>query len=75
VNTKRDVPFSLIYPPPLLCTGHNTLIMCKSELTEVYIADNAVMVGWASMHRFLSHDYDDYGISLRPKWSLEELSS
>ncbi|CAA7259252.1 unnamed protein product [Cyclocybe aegerita] len=35
--------------------------------------DNAVMIGWASMHRFLDGDVDEYGIDLRPKWSLEDL--
>jgi len=33
------------------------------------------MIGWASMYRFLAHDYDDYTINLRPKWNLEELAS
>lgn len=31
------------------------------------------MIGWASMHRFLSGDTDDYSIDIRPKWSIEEL--
>lgn len=35
--------------------------------------DNAVMVGWASMHRFLGQDYDDYTIDLRPNWSIDEI--
>lgn len=35
--------------------------------------DNAVMVAWASMHRFLANDTDTYDIGLLPKWSLEEL--
>ncbi|OJT11124.1 tRNA N6-adenosine threonylcarbamoyltransferase [Trametes pubescens] len=35
--------------------------------------DNAVMIAWASMERFLSGDTDDYSIESRPKWSLEEL--
>ncbi|TFK44575.1 Gcp-like domain-containing protein [Crucibulum laeve] len=35
--------------------------------------DNAVMIGWASMHRFLAGDYDDYGVELQPKWSIEDL--
>ncbi|THV06781.1 peptidase M22, glycoprotease [Dendrothele bispora CBS 962.96] len=35
--------------------------------------DNAVMIAWASMHRFLAHDYDDYSINPRAKWSIEEL--
>ncbi|KZS98357.1 glycoprotease [Sistotremastrum niveocremeum HHB9708] len=34
--------------------------------------DNAVMIAWASMHRFLNHDHDDYTIDLRPTWSIEE---
>ncbi|PPQ65012.1 hypothetical protein CVT26_015721 [Gymnopilus dilepis] len=35
--------------------------------------DNAVMISWASMHRFLANDTDPYSIELRPKWSIEEL--
>jgi N6-L-threonylcarbamoyladenine synthase len=36
-------------------------------------ADNAVMIGWASMHRFLANDTDQYDLDLRPKWSIEDL--
>ncbi|TFK25491.1 glycoprotease [Coprinopsis marcescibilis] len=36
--------------------------------------DNAAMIGWASMRRFLLKDYDEYEIELRPKWSLEDLA-
>ncbi|KIL68931.1 hypothetical protein M378DRAFT_71041 [Amanita muscaria Koide BX008] len=35
--------------------------------------DNAVMIGWASMGRFLAGSHDDYTIDLRPKWSIEDL--
>jgi N6-L-threonylcarbamoyladenine synthase len=38
-------------------------------------SDNAAMIGWASMHRFLSNDHDDYSIELRAKWSIEELAN
>jgi tRNA A37 threonylcarbamoyltransferase TsaD len=34
--------------------------------------DNAVMIGWASMHRFLSEDTDEYSILIRPKWSIDD---
>ncbi|TFK75318.1 peptidase M22, glycoprotease [Pluteus cervinus] len=37
--------------------------------------DNAVMIGWASMTRFLQGDHDEYTIGLRPKWNIEELGS
>ena len=37
--------------------------------------DNAVMIGWASMHRFLNGDTDDYSIEQRPKWSLHDLEN
>ncbi|KAG6369494.1 glycoprotease family-domain-containing protein [Boletus reticuloceps] len=36
--------------------------------------DNAAMIGWASMHRFLTGDYDDYSVELRSKWSIETIS-
>ncbi|KAL7281011.1 hypothetical protein ACG7TL_004313 [Trametes sanguinea] len=35
--------------------------------------DNAVMIAWAAMDRFLAGDTDPYSIESRPKWSLEEL--
>jgi len=35
--------------------------------------DNAVMIAWASMHRFLAGDFDDYSIEHRAKWSIEDL--
>ncbi|KAI0700901.1 glycoprotease [Cytidiella melzeri] len=35
--------------------------------------DNAAMIGWASMHRFLEGDYDDLSVELRVKWDIEEL--
>ncbi|KAI9442758.1 Gcp-like domain-containing protein [Lactarius indigo] len=35
--------------------------------------DNAVMIGWASMHRFLAESTDDYSILIRPKWSLDDI--
>ncbi|KAJ7209560.1 Gcp-like domain-containing protein [Mycena pura] len=37
--------------------------------------DNAVMIAWASMHRFLARDYDDYSIETLPTWSLEDLKN
>ncbi|KAL0956098.1 hypothetical protein HGRIS_002267 [Hohenbuehelia grisea] len=35
--------------------------------------DNAAMIAWAAMYRFLDNDFDDYTIDLRPEWSLENL--
>ncbi|KAH7905452.1 glycoprotease family-domain-containing protein [Hygrophoropsis aurantiaca] len=35
--------------------------------------DNAAMIAWASMHRFLTGDHDDPTIDLRAKWSIESL--
>ncbi|KAI4521924.1 peptidase M22, glycoprotease [Schizophyllum commune Loenen D] len=36
--------------------------------------DNAVMIGWASLHRFREKDYDDYSINPKSKWSIEDLT-
>ena len=36
-------------------------------------ADNAAMIAWAAMDRFLAGDTDPYSIESRPVWSLEEL--
>lgn len=38
-------------------------------------SDNAAMVAWASLDRFLSGDTDPYSTDLIPKWSLEELDA
>lgn len=68
-------PISLNFPPPSLCTGNYSVPSncepCKLNLPS----DNAVMIAWASMHRFLARDYDDYTINLRSKWNIDELSS
>jgi N6-L-threonylcarbamoyladenine synthase len=39
------------------------------------LSDNAAMIAWAAMHRFLSNDHDDYSVELRAKWPIEELTS
>ena len=51
----------------------DVLIVVRSLMCDH--ADNAVMIAWASMHRFLAGDFDPYSIAIRPKWSIEELSS
>ena len=45
-------------------------MMCNANPAH---SDNAAMIAWASMERFLSGDTDPYDIDLRPKWSLEDL--
>ena len=37
------------------------------------VVDNAAMIGWASMYRFLEGRTDDYSIEPRSKWSIEDL--
>ncbi|KAG5723498.1 putative O-sialoglycoprotein endopeptidase [Termitomyces sp. T112] len=37
--------------------------------------DNAVMIAWASMHRFLAGDYDPYTIEILSKWDIETLGA
>ncbi|KAH8828491.1 glycoprotease [Flagelloscypha sp. PMI_526] len=37
--------------------------------------DNAAMIAWASMHRFISENTDPYEIDIRPKWSIEDLNA
>ena len=39
----------------------------------IITADNAAMIGWASMYRFLEGRTDDYSIEPRSKWSIEDL--
>ncbi|KAI0818456.1 glycoprotease [Trametes gibbosa] len=38
-----------------------------------FCTDNAVMIAWASMDRFLAGETDEYSVESRPKWSMEEL--
>lgn len=42
-------------------------------MTSVFHLDNAVMIAWASMHRFVAGNTDDYAILIRPKWSIQDL--
>ncbi|RPD54185.1 glycoprotease [Lentinus tigrinus ALCF2SS1-7] len=37
--------------------------------------DNAAMIAWAAMDRFLAGDTDEYSLESRPKWSLEDLEA
>ncbi|CAG7850511.1 tRNA N6-adenosine threonylcarbamoyltransferase, mitochondrial {ECO:0000256/HAMAP-Rule:MF_03179} {ECO:0000256/HAMAP-Rule:MF_03179}; AltName: Full=N6-L-threonylcarbamoyladenine synthase {ECO:0000256/HAMAP-Rule:MF_03179}; AltName: Full=t(6)A37 threonylcarbamoyladenosine biosynthesis protein PIIN_01415 {ECO:0000256/HAMAP-Rule:MF_03179}; AltName: Full=tRNA threonylcarbamoyladenosine biosynthesis protein PIIN_01415 {ECO:0000256/HAMAP-Rule:MF_03179} [Serendipita indica DSM 11827] len=37
--------------------------------------DNAAMIAWASMHRFLQHDFDDYSIQPLATWDLESIGA
>ena len=64
----------LVFPPPSLCTGrpYQHSLFEGGALT-FRCTDNAAMIAWASMHRFLAGDTDDYTIETRPRWSLEDL--
>jgi N6-L-threonylcarbamoyladenine synthase len=31
------------------------------------------MIAWASMHRFIAGNTDDYAILIRPQWSIQDL--
>ncbi|KAF8507462.1 glycoprotease family-domain-containing protein [Hysterangium stoloniferum] len=35
--------------------------------------DNAAMIGWASMDRFLRNDHDTYDMDILPSWNIEDL--
>ena len=73
LNTCSQDSISLIFPPPELCTGKLRLSNPPVWLVEKGAADNAVMIAWASMHRFVAGNTDDYEILIRPKWRIEEL--
>ena len=71
-----DEEVSLVFPPPSLCTGESWVIAYVSSgwrSLRAWRADNAAMIAWASMHRFIAGDTDDYMIETRPRWSLEDL--
>ena len=63
---------ALHFPPPSLCTGNGNTPKTNTKLISSR-EDNAVMIGWAAMHRFLTQDYDEYSIDLRPNWSIDRL--
>ncbi|CAE6434753.1 unnamed protein product [Rhizoctonia solani] len=37
--------------------------------------DNAVMIAWTSLERFMTKDYDKLDIQVRPIWSIEDLKT
>ena len=55
------------------CARVGVSLFRPMKLWITLLLDNAVMIGWASMHRFLAQDYDEYEIETRPKWDIEEL--
>ena len=67
-----DDRVSLVFPPPSLCTGEQ-MSPIPRYLRAEQIADNAAMIAWAAMDRFLAGDTDPYSIESKPQWSLEEL--
>jgi len=70
-----DAAVRLVFPPQELCTGGRFPLLTDETLAHFRSSwkDNAVMIGWAAMHRFLAQDYDEYEIGIRPKWNIEEL--
>jgi tRNA A37 threonylcarbamoyltransferase TsaD len=58
------------YPPIHLCTGKVRLYL--QVAANKFNPDNAAMIGWASMYRFLAHDTDPYDINLRSRWPIDE---
>lgn len=72
-NVDYDDPIVLVTPPPALCTGRYSHFELSHQPECFGLADNAVMIGWASMHRFLANDHDPYSVEPLAKWSLEDL--
>lgn len=69
---SSDERISLHFPPLELCTGQCFNMPIDSQGLK-FNTDNAAMIAWASMHRFLAGDYDDYTVDLRAKWSIEDI--
>lgn len=69
-----DSPISFVgpFPPPALGTGKLHVISAIAAVLTPS-TDNAVMVAWAAMDRFLAGRTDDYTIDLRAKWDIESL--
>ncbi|KAG2119167.1 uncharacterized protein F5147DRAFT_648216 [Suillus discolor] len=58
------------FPPLELCTGRCFNTPISSQRLR-FNTDNAAMIAWALMHRFLA--YDDYPVDLRAKWRIEDV--
>jgi N6-L-threonylcarbamoyladenine synthase len=69
-EAAQDITLS--FPPPSLCTGTHMVKYLQTS-AKAYAEDNAAMIAWASMHRFLDGNFDSFDIGPRSKWSLEEL--
>jgi len=70
LNLKRNLHIPWFFP------HHRFVLVClQLAILKSYSmsSDNAVMIAWASMHRFLTNDTDQYSIALRPKWSIEDV--
>lgn len=37
--------------------------------------DNAVMIAWTALERFLSNSHDELDTQVRPVWSIEDLQT
>ena len=40
--------------------------------SDDFNVDNAAMIAWAAMYRFLAKECDDFSIEPKPKWNIEE---
>ena len=71
VQTRR----SLLSSPRLRCVQVSSSCRLSSEWRSLTACrlDNAAMIAWASMHRFMAGHTDDYMVETRPRWSLEDL--
>jgi tRNA A37 threonylcarbamoyltransferase TsaD len=68
----KTLGIAVQYPPISLCTGECS--QSKSCLSiDWRVIDNAAMIAWASMDRFVRGDVDPYDINVKPKWDLGEL--
>jgi N6-L-threonylcarbamoyladenine synthase len=66
-------PLNLVFPPQHLCTGaHDRSFLHAVTFNTFFLPDNAVMIAWAAMHRYVRNDFEPYDVGIKVRWDLEE---
>jgi hypothetical protein len=58
---------------PATCVMYRRVFMLTANKVLILSLDNAAMIAWASMNRFLAGDTDPDDLEIRAQWSIEDL--